>query len=263
MSEPVAGARGAAIVTGAGQGIGRRIAVRLAAEGHAVALAARSAGALDEAAAEIAAAGGRALAVPTDVTDAAQVDHLAAIAEAELGPVAVVVSAAGIAGPTAPLWEITPEQWEETFAVNVTGTYLLCRAALPAMLQRGAGSVVVIGSVTGKRPLLGRTPYAASKTALIGLVRTLAWDAGPHGVRVNLVSPGPISGDRLDRVIAAQAQALGVEPEVVRDGMLEGTPLRRLTSADEVADAVLYLAGDGARAVTGDDLNVASGWVMS
>jgi len=100
----------------------------------------------------------------------------------------------GVAGPTAALWEVTPEQWQDTLRVNVDGVFLCCRAALPSMLDYGAGWITVIGSMTGKRPLRGRTPYTTSKLALVGLVRTLAWEAGTHGVRVNLLSPGPSTG---------------------------------------------------------------------
>jgi NAD(P)-dependent dehydrogenase (short-subunit alcohol dehydrogenase family) len=247
-----------AVVTGAGRGLGRTIALRLAAGGAHVVLAARSAEALEAVRGEIAASGGRSTVVPTDVSDRAQVERLAELA----GEVDVVVNNSGVAGPTAPLWEVSPEDWAATFAVNVTGAYLVCRALLPGMVARGAGSVVVVGSATGKSPLAGRTPYAASKAALIGLVRTLALDAGPHGVSVNLVSPGPVSGERLDRVIAAQAAAAGLPVEDARERMLGRSALQRFTEGDEVAEAVAFLAGERGRGITGEDLNVSGGWVM-
>jgi NAD(P)-dependent dehydrogenase (short-subunit alcohol dehydrogenase family) len=133
---------------------------------------------------------------------------------------------------------------------------------LPAMLERGHGSVVVVGSATGKRPLPGRTPYAASKLALVGLVRTLAWEVGEEGIRVNLVSPGPVAGERLDQVVEALGGARGIAPAEARGEMTAGAALRRITSADDVAEAVLFLAGDGAAGITGEDLDVSSGWVM-
>lgn len=262
MSEDAALAGRTALVTGAGRGAGREIALRLARSGAQVALAARSTGALESTRAQIESGGGRALVVPTDLRDPEQVVRAVAATVEGLGALDVLVSNSGVAGPTAELWRVDPADWEETFRVNVTGTFLLCRAALPAMLARRAGCVVVIGSATGKRPLPGRTPYAASKTALIGLVRTLAAEAGPYGVRVNLVSPGPIEGERLDGVIARQAEARDEPLEKVRAEFFDAAPLRRATPPGDVADAVAFLAGDGARSITGEDLNVSAGWVM-
>lgn len=249
------------VVTGAGQGIGRALARAFAGEGARVALVARSLERLEAVAAEIRAAGGEALVAPADVTDAAAVEELAARVASELGPADVLVANAGIAGPTAVLWEQSLADWEATMRVNVTGVFLCCRAFLPAMVARGRGSVVVVGSMTGKRPLHGRTPYAASKTALIGLVRTLAAEAGPEGVRVNLVSPGPVTGPRLDGVLEQQAAARGVPLAEVRAELDAGSPLRRLLDPEDIARAVLYLASDDAAGTTGEDLNVSAGIV--
>lgn len=250
-----------AVVTGAGQGIGREIALTFARQGARVVLAARSAKLLEEVAGEVDEAGGSALVVPTDVSDVDSVQQLRERVLAEVGRVDVLVANAGIAGPTAPLWEISPEEWDESFAVNVRGVFLCCRAFLPGMLERRDGSVVVIGSMTGKRPLYGRTPYAASKTALIGLVRTLASEVGPAGVRVNLISPGPVAGPRLDRVIANQAAAKGTTADAVRAELTSGSPLGRFVETSDIADAVAFLASDQARSITGEDLNVSVGIV--
>jgi NAD(P)-dependent dehydrogenase (short-subunit alcohol dehydrogenase family) len=255
-------ARRNALVTGAGYGIGREIALALGAAGAHVVLAARSIDALEATASGIKAAGGHATVIPTDVGDPDQVSGLAERVHAELGALDILVSNSGIAGPTAELWRIEPEEWEATFRVNVTGTYLVCRAFLPAMIERHEGSIVAIGSATGKRPMAGRTPYAASKLALVGLVRTLAWEVGPHGLRVNLISPGPTEGERIQKVMERQAAAAGTSLEEARPKLTSGSPLRRFTLASEVADAVLFLASDRARAITGQDLNVSSGWVM-
>jgi len=242
MSAPV-------VVTGAGQGIGRSIALAFAAGGARVALAARSVDRLERVAAEVEAAGGEALAVPTDVGDPTAVQRLAATVLGRWGAPGALVASAGVAGPIAPVWEVETEAWEATLRTNVTGVFLCCRAFLPAMMERGCGSVVVIGSMTGKRPLPQRAAYAASKTALIGLVRTVAWDAA--GVRVNLVSPGPVEGRRLDAVLPPEA----------RRGLVGASPLRRLTTAEEVARAVRFLCSADAAAITGEDLNVSAGSV--
>lgn len=251
-----------AAVTGAGTGIGRVIALRLAAEGADVVLLGRSTGPMEDVAEEVRAAGRRAQVVPLDLRDPASVQDAAAAVTAGLGEVDVLVNNSGVGGPSAPLWEVDPAEWEDTFRVNVTGTFLVCRAFLPGMVERGRGSVVVIGSMTGKRPLVNRTPYAASKTALIGLVRTLASEVGPHGIRVNLVSPGPVEGERIRWVIERQAQARGISVEEARAEFTSGSPLGRLVPPGDVADAVAWLASPRAASVTGEDLNVSAGLVV-
>jgi NAD(P)-dependent dehydrogenase (short-subunit alcohol dehydrogenase family) len=250
-----------ALVTGAGQGLGHEMALRFAAEGASVVVTDMPGPLLSAVEAQIREAGGVATAIPADLSDAGQVRDLV-VQALEDGPIDVLAHAAGIAGPTAPLWEVELEAWELTQRINVTAAFLLCKGLLPAMIEQGAGSIVIIGSGTGKKPMPGRTPYATSKTALIGLVRTLAWDAGPHGIRVNLVSPGPVGGPRLDGVIEAQAKERGVASDVVRAEMAGDSPLGRFVEPRDVADAVLHLAGDRAGAMTGQDVNVSTGWVM-
>jgi NAD(P)-dependent dehydrogenase (short-subunit alcohol dehydrogenase family) len=247
------------VVTGAGRGIGRVIAVRCAREGARVLLAGRSRSSLETTAAQITGVGGDAAVAECDVTVPAAVQALVERTEDVFGPVDVLCANSGVPGPTAPLWEVDPQQWRETFAVNVEGTYLCCRAVLPSMLQRRTGSIVVIGSVTGLRPLPLRTPYAASKTALIGLVRTLAHETGPYGVRVNLVSPGPVAGPRLQEVVRARAAASGAGEDQELARLLAGSALGRAVDAEEVASVVTYLASGDASAVTGEDLRVAAG----
>ena len=251
-----------AVVTGAGTGIGREISLRLAADGADVVLTGRSAGPMEEVAAEVRAVGGRASVVRMDLREPASIEAAAKAVQEEFGRVDVLVNNSGVGGPSAPLWEIDPEEWEDTFRVNVTGTFLVCRAFLPGMVERRSGSVVVIGSMTGKRPLVNRTPYAASKTALIGLVRTLAFELGPHGIRVNLVSPGPVEGKRIQWVLEQQARARGITFEQARDDFTSGSPLKRLVPPGDVADAVAYLASPRSASITGDDINVSAGLVM-
>lgn len=225
-------------------------------------LGARTEANLEATAGEVRALGAEALVVPTDVSDEASVAAMAGVALSRYGQVDVVVNNSGIAGPTKPLWEVERAEWEATMAVNVTGVFLVCRALLPQMLERGAGSVIVIGSISGKRPLWGRTPYTTGKAGLIGLVRTLATEAGSRGVRVNLVSPGFVAGPRIDAVVAAQAAGRGLSEEHVRAEFAAESPLHRLTEAGEVAAACVYLASEAASGITGADLNVNSGVVM-
>jgi len=239
------------VVTGGGQGIGRAIALRFAQAGARVALVARRREPLEAVAEEVRAAGGEPLVHPADVGDPAAVEELVAAVDARWGTPDALVAAAAIAGPIAPAWEVRPADWDATLRANVTGVFLCCSAFLGPMVRRGAGSVVVIGSMTGKRPLRHRAAYAASKAALIGLVRTLAWDAGPANVRVNLVSPGPVDGPRLEAVLTAAA----------REELAAASPLGRFATADEVAGAVEFLCSDAAAAITGEDLNISTGTV--
>jgi NAD(P)-dependent dehydrogenase (short-subunit alcohol dehydrogenase family) len=250
------------LVTGAGRGIGRAIALACADEGAALALAGRSVDELEEVAGLVAARGGRGIVVRTDVRDPDSTRAMAARVEEELGGPDVLVANSGVAGPTAKLWDVTPEEWDETHAVNVRGPFLCCQAVLPGMLRRRSGSIVLIGSMSGKRPLMGRTPYTSSKTALIGLVRTLAAETGSYGVRVNLVSPGPVTGPRFDRVLEGQSRVTGRPAEDLRAEFAAESPLHRLVEPEDVAAAVVYLAGDGARSITGEDLNVSAGIAM-
>ena len=251
-----------AVVVGSGSGIGREIVLRMGAEGADVVLAGRSTGEMEEAAGLLRAEGRRALVVPVDLTDPSSITTAAERTFAEFGRVDALVANSGVTGPTKPLTEVDQQEWEETFAVNVTGTFLCAKAFLPTMQEAGAGSVVVIGSMTGKRPMPHRSAYAASKMALVGLVRTLAAEVGPSGIRVNLLSPGGVAGPRLDRVIAGQAQAQGITEEQARAAFTQGSPLQRVVTAGEVADTAVFLSSERAAAITGQDLNVTAGSVM-
>jgi NAD(P)-dependent dehydrogenase (short-subunit alcohol dehydrogenase family) len=250
-----------AVVTGANRGIGRAITVALAAAGFTVAASARDPASLVGTVSAAEAAGGTAVPVACDVCDEASVAELADRA-GQLGPVRAVVANAGIAGPTAPLHEITLADWRETIATDLDGVFLTFRAFIPAMIERRDGSLIAISSMTGKRPLYGRTPYAAAKMGVIGLVRTLATELGPHNVRVNAICPGLVAGPRIEAVLARQAAARGITEEQARaeaDGL---SPLRRMVTAEEVAAACVFLASGGSASITGEDLNVAAGVVM-
>ncbi len=260
MSPPVA------VVTGANRGIGRAIAVAFAAAGYTVLVSARDPASLADTVAEAEKAAstaetgsGMAVAAPGDVQDEASMAALAAAA-ADLGPVRAVVANAGVAGPTAPLHEITLQQWRDTIATDLDGVFLTFRAFVPSLIARRSGSLIAISSMTGKRPLHGRTPYAAAKMGVIGLVRTLATELGPYGVRVNAVSPGYVAGPRMDMVVRGQAEVRGVPEKQVRAEVSSGSPLGRMVSAQDVAAACVYLAS--APAITGEDLNVTAGVVM-
>jgi NAD(P)-dependent dehydrogenase (short-subunit alcohol dehydrogenase family) len=244
-----------AVVTGAGQGIGREIALAFADAGYDLVLAARGVANLNETAEMVNAKGSEGHVVPTDLTDEADAMSLADTVRA-IGPVHALVNNSGVGGPSGPLWELDVDGWDETFAVNVRGAFLATRALLPQMIERGSGSVAVIGSISGKRPLWGRSAYTTSKMALVGLVRTLALETGPHGIRVNLISPGFVAGPRIEWVIQKQAEERGLTQQAVRAELESVSPLGRLTEASEVADTCVFLASDEAAGITGADINV-------
>jgi NAD(P)-dependent dehydrogenase (short-subunit alcohol dehydrogenase family) len=228
-----------ALVTGAGNGLGRAIAVALARAGARLILAGRTRATLDETAALLGGDPGLALVAPVDVASPESVDALRDALDGR--QVDILVNNAGIGGPVKALVDIEPAEWDQVFGANVRSVYLMCRAFLPAMYRRGSGDVINIASVTGKRPLTRRTPYAASKTAVLGLTRTLAFEAGPLGVQVNSLSPGPCRGERMARNFTAEAAATGTSYAQAEDAFVSRAALRRLVEEDEVAAAVLAM----------------------
>jgi NAD(P)-dependent dehydrogenase (short-subunit alcohol dehydrogenase family) len=250
-----------AVVTGANRGIGRAIAVALAADGFDVAVTARDPAMLADTVTEVEQAGGTAVALACDVREERSVAAMAEAASA-IGPVHTVVANAGVAGPTAPLHEISLDAWRDCVATDLDGVFLTFRAFVPSMISAREGSLIAISSMTGKRPLTGRTPYAASKMGVIGLVRTLALELGPYGIRVNAVCPGPVAGPRIEDVVRMQAAARGISEDEALAVFTGSSPLGRLVEAHEVARTCAFLASAGASAITGEDMNVTAGVVM-
>jgi NAD(P)-dependent dehydrogenase (short-subunit alcohol dehydrogenase family) len=208
-----------ALVTGAGRGIGRAVAEALAREGAAVALASRSARELGLAAEAIHAAGGRALAVPTDVRQEPAVAACVKRALAELGRLDVLVAAAGVAR-FGPLVESRPADWDETMAVNLRGAYLTARAVLPAMLAQRRGTVILVGSMVTTRTLPGSAAYTASKYGLLGLGRVLTEELRGTGVRVGVLAVGAVDTPLWDAIPNAPNRALMVTPTQVAEAAL-------------------------------------------
>jgi len=226
-----------ALVTGAGNGLGRAIAVALAGAGARVILVGRTEATLRATASLL-----EPRPHPLRIADVASPESVEALRTTLVTEdISILVNNAGIGGPVKPITDIEPGEWDEVFAANVRSVYLMCRAFLPAMYQRGAGDVINVASVTGKRPLTRRTPYAASKMAVLGLTRTLAFEAGPAGVRVNSLSPGPCRGARMTRNFTAEAAATGVTYAQAEEAFVSRAALRRLVEEDEVAAAVLAM----------------------
>ena len=250
------------IVTGAGYGIGRAIALAFGRQGANVVLAARSRDKLEVVAAELTALGGSPLVAVTDVSSERDAAAMAEAARSRYGGIDVLVNNAGIAGPTRLARDIAPSEWEETIAINLSGAFYCAKHVSGVMIERGRGSIVNISSVAGRIGYPLRTPYAASKWGMIGLSHSLAAELGPHGIRVNAVVPGPIQGERIDQVIAARAKAEGKSVEEARQWFVKDIPLKRMPTSEEVAEAVLFLASDAASAITGQAVNVCGGFRM-
>ena len=252
-----------AVVTGGNRGLGLAIAKAMAGEGADLAISARDATALVAAAGEIRELGGACESIVCDVRDPESTDALSARVLERFGRVDVVVANAGIAGAIRPMHELSYDEWRDCIATDLDGVYLTFRRFIPPMVEAGGGgSLIAISSMTGKRPLAQRATYAAAKMGVIGLVRTLALELGPHNIRVNSVCPGAVAGERLDRIVRQNAESRGIsEGEALRD-FTAAAALKRPTTADEVAAACVFLASDAAAGITGEDMNVSAGVVM-
>lgn len=252
-----------AIVTGAAKGMGGAISAALAAEGAHLVLAAREPGPLAALAESLARREGsrRYLPVPTDVSDERAVAALARRTLEEFGRIDILVNAAGVTGPIeTPVQEIKTEDFRFVLEANVLGTFLPTKHVLPGMIARKYGKVVNISGTSGLRGYKYRAAYSSSKWALRGFTRTVALEVGPHNINVNALHPGIVAGDRMDKLCREKGKKRGWTPEQVHQEYVNEMALRRVTTSQDIANAVLYLVSDDSKNMTGQSVTVDGGW---
>jgi 3alpha(or 20beta)-hydroxysteroid dehydrogenase len=247
----------AAVVTGAASGIGRAVVAELVGAGAAVLACDIDEPGLAETAD---AAGGRVLVSRADVSQDADVAAIANLASRELGPIGVLVNNAGVEGPVRPIGDYPLDDFDRVMAVNVRGVFLGLRHVLPGMIERGTGAVVNLSSVAGLQGVPGIAAYAASKHAIVGLTKSAAKEAGPAGVRVNAVAPGPIATPMIDSL----ARNLAPEDETGQTGreiLTSMTPIGRYGAPEEVARVIRVLCSPDSSYVNGAVWTVDGGQV--
>jgi NAD(P)-dependent dehydrogenase (short-subunit alcohol dehydrogenase family) len=253
-----------AIVTGGGRGIGRAIAKAFAAEGAAVVLAARTVSELEETAGAIRKKGGRAIAVTTDVSDETQVARMVAETINAFGTIDILVNNAGIIGPTVNVADMDLNEWNEALAINLTGSLLASKHVLKYMIPRRSGAIINISSERGrtgdgKSGSPRRTSYSCAKAGMIALAESLSVEVGQYNIRVNCITPSAVRGERIIKVVKANAEATGVPFEELMSKLVETYSMKRAVEEEEVAAAAVFLASDAASAITGQSLPVSCG----
>jgi 3-hydroxybutyrate dehydrogenase len=251
------------IITGAASGIGREIATTFSREGARVAIADLAIAAASDAAAQLGAAKGRAMAVQMDVTDEDDVARGVESVVRAWGGVDVLVSNAGIQ-IVHPIEAFAYAEWKKLLSIHLDGAFLTTRACLPHMYRSGrGGSILYMGSVHSKEASVLKAPYVTAKHGLIGLAKTVAKEGAPHGVRANVICPGFVRTPLVEKQIPEQAKALGMsEKDVVSRVMLKETVDGEFTTTGDVAEVALFFASFGSNALTGQSLVVSHGWFM-
>ena len=248
-----------AIVTGASKGIGRVISERFAREGAKVVCAARTSALVHETVSAIVAAGGAAAPAIGDASTEAGAQAIVATALGAFGRLDTLVNNAGDGGPTKPVQDYTVDDWFYTVNSCLTSSYLCTRFAVPHLVAAGGGAIVNVASMAGRRGLAYRVGYCSAKAGQIGMTYGLALELGRHNITVNAIAPGAVAGDRIERVLKGQADVRGVDVEQLRKSFVERSPLRRMSTADDIAALAAFLCSDQARNVSGQCIPVTAG----
>lgn len=203
-----------------------------------------------------AASHGNASASEADVSDRAQVDALFDEVRDRLGGLDVLVNNAGIAGPTASVDEMDPDEWDRTVDINLNGQFYCARRAVPLLKEAGDAAIISLSSVSGRLGYAYRLPYAATKWGIVGMTASLAKELGPFGIRVNALLPGIVEGPRIERVIRARAEALGVSYGEMAQEYRDKASLRRMVTAQDIADMALFLCSSHGRNISGQPISI-------
>ena len=252
-----------AVVTGGGKGIGQAIALTFAGEGADVVIAARTEADLKKTAAQIEKTGRKCLAIVTDLAVPEQVRAMVDRTLEKLGRVDVLVNNAGIGGPVASVADMNLEGWNQTLAINLTGTMLCAKYILKDdMIPRKSGNIINISSISGRFGHANRSPYSASKWGLIGLTQTLALEVGQYGIRVNCITPGPVEGERIEWAMRQVSKKQGISYEQAVANEVARTALGKMVKPEEVAALAVFLASDKSAGMTGQTINCSAGLRM-
>ena len=252
-----------AVVTGAAKGLGAAITDVLACDGAHIVLAGRDLEALEAHAAQLHAEYPERenLVATCDVTSEADVQRLIGAAVERFGGLDILVNTAGVIGPIeTPAQDVSVDDFRAVLGVNVLGTFLPCKFAIPHLIERGGGRIVNIAGTSGLRGYRNRVSYSSSKWAVRGLTRTLALELGPHDITVNTICPNVTHGERMTKIVNEKARRLGRTPEDVYADFTAQTALGRFIEDSDIAHAVRFLVSAGARNVTGHDIVVDAGW---
>jgi len=253
-----------AIVTGPAKGMGAAITLALAREGVDLCLAGRDMAAVAPVTKQVLGMGRKAIEVQCDVTEPAQIAAMVKKAlDAFGGRIDILVNVAGGRGPLeTTAWETTPEQFDQIVELNMKGCYLTMRAVTPTMQKQRSGKIVNIGGTFGLRGRALRMAYSASKWGLRGITKAFALELGPYNVNVNNVCPGMVDGPRFRKVCEEMSKRLGISMEEAMRKHAEEYALKRVSTDEDVANAVLFYASDVSRQITGQDIAVDGGWVI-
>ena len=241
-----------ALITGAGSGIGKVMAQHFEKAGARIWICDADTNNLEQSLKENPDWNG----TPCDVSDENQVDQLFEEMKDSFGGLEILVNNAGIAGPTAPVEEIDPDEWRRSVGVNLNGAFYCTRLATPLLKNSPKASIINISSVAGRLGFARRLPYASTKWAMIGFTESLAKELGPSGIRVNALLPGIVEGPRIEGVFQARAESEGVPYEEVRDRVLNNVSMKRMVSAGDVAEMAVFLCSEAGKNISGQSISV-------
>lgn len=240
------------LITAGASGIGKHIAAAFLAAGDAVYTCDINADALKAAAADLP---GLKTGV-CNIGDRAQIEQMVADAAAQLGGIDVLVNNAGIGGPTASVVDLEPDDWEQVLKVDLTGTFLVTKHAIPHLIRSGNGSIIIMSSAAGRFGYPNRSPYSTAKWGLIGFMKTLAMELGEHNIRANAILPGAVDGDRIQRVFEGRAKATGQSIDEIKNIAMANQSIKKLIDPRDIAALAVFLASDAGKTISGQSLPI-------